>query len=420
MSGKGSSHRGRFHLIVAALLAMATLSSTFALAPRQADAADAADVLTVRTFDTDQKLMALTFDAGSDTGYTAQILDTLKSKGVKATFGMTGLWAQANPALLQRIVNEGHQLINHSWDHPSFPSLTTAQRESQLSSTENLVHDLTGVWMKPYFRPPYGEYDTATLRDIAANDYTVNVMWTTDTLGWNGATVSQINTRVLNDARPGGVVLMHVGAASQDAAALPGMIDQLRARGYEFQRASDFLEPQARYFPETGFSVDSNFLRYWNEFGGLARFGYPLTDVFTRDGIQMQYFERVRMELHPGEWPSHHDVLLGLLGVELTEGRHSEQPFLRSTGASDANCNFYAETGHHLCFGFRAYWQANGGLAMFGFPISEEFRERNNETGEIYTVQYFERARFEYHPENQSPWDILGGHLGRTAYEEGL
>lgn len=417
MSGKGSSHHGRFRLVVAVLLAVATLSSTFALV---AQPAAAADVLTVRTFDTDQKLMALTFDAGSDTGYAAQILDTLNRKGVKATFGMTGVWAQANPGLVQRMVNEGHQLINHSWNHPSFPSLTTAERQSQLSRTENLVHDLTGVWMKPYFRPPYGEYDAATLRDLAASGYTVNVMWTTDTLGWNGATVSEINTRVLNDARPGGIVLMHVGAASQDAAALPSMIDQLRARGYEFQTASAFLEPQSRYFPETGYSVDGNFLRYWNEFGGLARFGYPLTDVFTRDGIQMQYFERVRMELHPGVWPAHYDVLLGLLGVELTEGRHNEVPFKPVVAKSDANCNFYAETGHRLCWGFRAYWEANGGLSIFGFPISEEFRERNNETGEIYTVQYFERARFEYHPENQSPWDILGGHLGRTALEEGL
>ena len=83
---------------------------------------------------------------------------------------------------------------------------------------------------------------------------------------------------------------MHVGAASQDAAALPAMIDQLRARGYRFQTVRDFIAPTSRYFPETGHTVSGNFLRYWNGFGGLASFGFPISDVFTRDGVQMQYF----------------------------------------------------------------------------------------------------------------------------------
>ena len=410
------SFRAPARLALALLLAVVALGPVLALAP--SDAA-AADVWTVRTFDTTEKVMTLTFDAGSDTGYAAQILDTLANKGVKASFGMTGTWAQANPALVRRMVNEGHHLINHSWDHPHFPEISTAERVSQLSRTEDLVHTLTGVWMKPYFRPPFGEYDQATLTDLAANGYTINVMWTTDTMGWDGATSSQILQKVLAEARPGGIVLMHVGAASQDAAALPAMIDQLRARGYRLQTVRDFVEPASRYFPETGYSVSGNFLRYWNDFGGLARFGYPLSDVFTRDGKQMQYFERVRMELHPGVWPARHDVLLGLLGVELTADRHDEAPFKRITATSDANCTYYQPTGHRLCWGFRYYWERHGGLEIFGYPISEEFQERNRETGEIYTVQYFERARFEYHPENQPPWDILGGHLGRTALELG-
>ncbi len=416
MSRRGIRFRTPARLALAVLLAIVALGPALAVAPPDAAAAD---VWTVRRFDTTQKVMALTFDAGSDTGYAAQILDTLATKGVKASFGMSGVWAQANPALVRRMVNEGHHLINHSWDHPHFPQISTADRVSQLSRTEELVHTQTGVWMKPYFRPPYGEYDDATLRDLAANGYTINVMWTTDTMGWDGATSGQILQKVLAEATPGGIVLMHVGAASQDAAALPAMIDQLRAGGYRLQTVRDFVEPASRYFPETGHSVSGNFLRYWNDFGGLPTFGYPISDVFTRDGKQMQYFERVRMELHPGVWPARYDVLLGLLGVELTAGRQGEKPFQRVTTPSDANCTFYQPTGHRLCWGFRYYWEHNGGLAIFGYPISEELQERNRETGEIYTVQYFERARFEYHPENRPPWDILGGHLGRAAMDAG-
>jgi peptidoglycan/xylan/chitin deacetylase (PgdA/CDA1 family) len=368
--------------------------------------ASAAEVWTVQRFDTDEPVMALTFDAGSDVGYASEILDTLSAKGVKATFGMTGVWAQAHPDLVRRMVNEGHQLMNHSWDHPSFPTISSAQRADQLARTEAAVEAAAGVTMQPYFRPPYGEYDAATLHDLAANGYTISVMWTTDTMGWAGASVSEITQRVLDQAVPGGIVLMHVGEASQDAAALPGMIDQLRARGYRFQTVRDFVEPSKRAFPETGYSISGNFLRYWDSFGGLEVFGYPVSDVFERDGIQMQYFERVRMELHPGAWPARYDVMLGRLGAELTADRVHEAPFQRMDTPGDANCTLYAETGHHLCFGFRDYWQRHGGLDIFGYPISEEFTENG------YTVQYFERARFEYHPENQPPWDILGGLLG--------
>ena len=74
----------------------------------------------------------------------------------------------------------------------------------------------------------------------------------------------------------------------------------------------------------------------------------------------------------------------------------------------DANCTYFPETCHRLCFGFRDYWNANGGLAIFGFPISEEFQD----PGSGLTVQYFQRQRFEWHPENPPAWQIEGGLLG--------
>lgn len=403
LMGLGSSRLAMALLLIVAILVVAS--------PGRSTDAAASDVTTIRRFDTSEMALALTFDAGSDRGYASQILDTLRDRGVKATFGMTGKWAEANPDLIHRIVDEGHQLINHSWSHPSFPSLSVSQRADELRRTEDVVRSIAGVDMKPYFRPPFGEYNDSVLADLAANGYTYNIMWTTDTLGWAGRSAAEINTRVFVDAVPGGNVLMHVGAASQDAAALPAMIDGLRQRGYRLQRVRDFIEPDERYFPETGFTVSDNFLKYWNAFGGLPTFGYPVSAPFQRDGKTMQYFERVRMEHHAGAWPARYDVLLGRLGYELTINRGNEAAFRPTSGDPSPNCTYYAPTGHRLCHGFRAYWQARGGLEIFGYPISEEFTENG------YTVQYFERARFEYHPENQAPWDILGGHLGRVMME---
>jgi len=381
------------------------------------ETAQAADVWTIRKFETDEKVYALTFDAGSDRGYAAQILDTLTANGIKASFGMTGVWAEANPDLLQRIVNEGHHLINHSWNHPSFNTLSSAQRADQLKRTEDVVREISGVDMRPWFRPPYGEYNDSVLNDLAANGYGINVLWSTDSLGWNGLSAAGVIQRVVDQAVPGGIGLFHVGAASSDAAALQGIIDRLRERGYRFDTVEAMAGMDERYFPETGYTVKDNFLDYWNRFGGLELFGYPISDEFEWNGMTVQYFERVRMEHQPGMWPERYDILLGRLGAELTDHRVNERPFKRVTGTSNANCDFYSETGHYLCFGFRDHWYKHGALAVLGFPISEEFKEVNAQDGKTYTVQYFERARFEWHPENQPPWNILGGHLGRTAYE---
>ena len=377
--------------------------------------AQAASIQTITTIPTTSPTIALTFDAGSDRGFAEQILNTLKANGIHASFGMTGLWAQQNPDLLKRMVDEGHTLINHSWDHPDFTTISSDQRASQLQRTETVIKNETGATTLPYFRPPFGAYNQSVLNDVAALGYRYNIMWTVDTLGWNGASVSEIRQRVINAATPGAVVLMHVGAASQDAAALPGVIQDLRARGYGFASLNDLLggqaQPEQRYFPQTGHWLSHGMLRYWEAFGGLATFGYPITEEFTEGGVTVQYFERARFEWHPGAWPARYDILLGRLGVELTTGRQAEASFRPIQAASDANCTFYQATGHRLCFGFRDYWNSHGGLAIFGYPISEEFQENG------YTVQYFERQRLEYHPENPPAWRVLGGLLGSQRYQ---
>src|SRR5688572_15223605 len=101
---------------VAGVFVLLALSVLAAAAP--VAAVEQAD--TVHGFDTTDRVLTLTFDAGSDRGYAPLILDTLRDEGIKASFGMTGGWAGANPDLIHRMVNEGHHLMNHSWTHRSF------------------------------------------------------------------------------------------------------------------------------------------------------------------------------------------------------------------------------------------------------------------------------------------------------------
>lgn len=201
--------------------------------------------------DPNELQVALTFDAGADTGYAADILDLLAAEGIKASFGMTGQWAEANPELVRRIVDEGHMLFNHTWDHDSLTgantdgvSQTAEEVARQLDDTDAVVRNLTGYDMKPYFRPPYGDYDQTSLAYLADNGYTVTVWWTCDSFGWKGWTADQINDYCTQNLKNHEIILLHVGAgAAGDYASLPGMIASFREQGYAFVTVEEMVQP---------------------------------------------------------------------------------------------------------------------------------------------------------------------------------
>ncbi len=167
------------------------------------------------------------------------------------------------------------------------------------------------------------------------------------------------------------------------------------------------------YFPAVQHSLRGVFLTYWQTHGGLPIFGYPISEEFVEvsptDGkpYRVQYFQRNRFEDHPELAGAGDEVELGLLGQELTGGRaFAASPI----AAGDADHLYFPQTQHRLGGAFLAYWEAHGGLAIFGYPISEEIQENG------YTVQYFQRNRFEYHPEYAgTPNAVLLGLLGVDA-----
>ncbi len=186
-----------------------------------------------------------------------------------------------------------------------------------------------------------------------------------------------------------------------------------------------------RCFRETDECIQGRFLTYWGQNGGLPVFGLPI------DGQEMQrspegafstqWFERERFEAHP-EHRAPYDVQLGRLGDELLrrQGRDwqtfpQEQP--------RAGCRFFVETRHNVCEPFLSYWRAHGlefdgrrgvseaeSLALFGMPLSAPANETNS-SGDTVLTQWFERARFEYHPDNPEPYKVLLGRLGADVFD---
>jgi hypothetical protein len=187
-------------------------------------------------------------------------------------------------------------------------------------------------------------------------------------------------------------------------------------------------QPGGRFFPETGHTVGGRFLQFWQSNGGLAVFGYPLTEQVQENGRAVQYFERQRFELHPQN-ARPYDVLLGRLGAELLGG--TPAPSTRSPG-----CVYFAITQHNVCdqrgtARFLTYWRTHGlefdgrrgkseaeSLALFGYPLTEAY-DYTNSSGQTVLAQWFERARFEWHPNNPEPYKVLLGRLGAELQPPG-
>ncbi|MBB6734534.1 delta-lactam-biosynthetic de-N-acetylase [Cohnella zeiphila] len=192
--------------------------------------------------DTDKKELYLTFDNGYENGYTGRILDVLKEKKVPAAFFVTGHFVKDQPKLLLRMANEGHLIGNHSWSHPDMTQISPAQIKDELEKVSREVSKLTGLQPMRYVRPPRGIFSDRMLGVCRELGYT-NVFWSIAyrdwerdrQMGWNYA-----YTNVLNQLHPGAVILLH-SVSRDNAQALGRIIDEARARGFEF-KSLDSLE----------------------------------------------------------------------------------------------------------------------------------------------------------------------------------
>ncbi len=164
----------------------------------------------------------------------------------------------------------------------------------------------------------------------------------------------------------------------------------------------------SRYFAPTRQSVNGTFLSTFNRYG-LDKIGYPVSPEQVENGHTVQYFERVRMELHPELQGAGYGVQMTRLGVELTRGAEFNRV---ASFAPTADRAYMDQTGHSLSGAFLSYWKTNGGIDLFGYPISEPMMQNG------FQVQWFERARFEYHPElARSGQAVQLSLLGSIAYQ---
>ena len=190
----------------------------------------------------EDKIIYLTFDEGYENGYTGAILDTLKEKEVTAVFFVTMPYVKQNADLVQRMIDEGHIVGNHTVNHPSMPSVTDDEKlEKEILELHNYVKENFGGYEMTYLRPPKGEYSERTVKISKDLGYKT-VLWSSAYDDWDVNKQDRLDyarKMILNYVHNGCVMLLH--AVSKDNTALLGeAIDSLRASGYEFRSLDEF------------------------------------------------------------------------------------------------------------------------------------------------------------------------------------
>jgi peptidoglycan/xylan/chitin deacetylase (PgdA/CDA1 family) len=197
---------------------------------------------------TNQRVVALTFDAGADDGGAPKILAALARGRATATFFMTGRWAELYPQWARRIAAR-YPIANHTYNHLDLLGLGLPEVKSEVLMAAAAIQRATGRPPVQLFRFPYGSSDASRLALVNHLGYTV-LGWTVDTLGWEGTSMEQsvasVTSRALAHLEPGEIILMHTGAnpndhSTLDADALPGIIRAIRARGYRFVTLNEYF-----------------------------------------------------------------------------------------------------------------------------------------------------------------------------------
>lgn len=182
--------------------------------------------------------LALTFDDGPNATVTPRVLDVLKQHNVRATFFVIGIHVQGNEALLRRIHAEGHEIGNHTWNHPDLTTLSPADVQSQIQMTQNIV-GRAGVPLPQLLRPPYGSVNDM----VKSQAHMTIVRWNIDPDDWQVLDSQKVYDNVMATAKPGGVVLMH-DIYPSTADALGPVIDSLQQK-YQLVTASQLLQIEA-------------------------------------------------------------------------------------------------------------------------------------------------------------------------------
>jgi peptidoglycan/xylan/chitin deacetylase (PgdA/CDA1 family) len=187
----------------------------------------------------DGPYIAMTFDDGPHPLLTPRLLDMLKARGIKATFFLIGQNAAEYPDIVRRIAAEGHEIGNHTWNHPQLTKLSPAALREEIDRTSSTIAEIIG---KPLLvmRPPYGA-TSSYINHWMNREFGMKViLWSVDPLDWKYRNSARVERQILAAAQPGAIILSHDIHATT-VAAMPNVFDSLLAKGYRFVTVSELI-----------------------------------------------------------------------------------------------------------------------------------------------------------------------------------
>lgn len=194
------------------------------------------------------KVVALTFDDGPHPEFTPRLLNTLRARNIKATFYMVGRNVQAYPHIVRRMAEEGHEVANHSWSHPLLTKLKDESLDSQIKKTHDAIIAACGKVPLSY-RPPYGEVRLSQRKMIRDTFGYPAILWDVDPLDWQSPkSTKKVHDRILNSARSGSIILCH-DIHETTVNAMPALLDEMTARGFQFATVTQLLQLEAQNPP---------------------------------------------------------------------------------------------------------------------------------------------------------------------------
>jgi peptidoglycan-N-acetylglucosamine deacetylase len=184
--------------------------------------------------------IAITFDDGPHPQLTPKLLDMLKDHGIRATFYVIGANVEKYPEIVKRMVAEGHEVGNHTWNHPSLTKLSTARVKSEMDRTTRAITDASGI-APVTMRPPYGATNASLNRRMNQEFSLPVIMWSVDPQDWRYRNASRVASHIIENTKPGDIVLAH-DIHPTTVAAMPRSLDALKAKGFEFVTVSELIE----------------------------------------------------------------------------------------------------------------------------------------------------------------------------------
>lgn len=242
-------------LTAAIIILIITGIIVFALVPRgSVPAAAQARRIPVYCVEKQEKVISLTFDAAWGDEDTEQLIEILGDHDIKATFFVTGGWAEQFPEDVKKLRDAGHEIGSHSDTHPDMSVMDAAGIKKEIDACAAKVEAAIGE--KPtLFRPPSGAYSNTLIDTMDSMGYHT-IQWSVDSLDWKGISADEISERVLSKVEPGSIVLFH-NAAEHTPEALPGIIDALTEQGYSFVPVSQLLVDGDYTIDNTGKMIPS-------------------------------------------------------------------------------------------------------------------------------------------------------------------